>query len=517
MAQRKNIQDKDNFKIIAIKTGEMKPYEEKRKNFSQLLDPLRNLKINQIYSFRNDYQFPNNDFSKVVYIPENDINLYELKTSINNIAININAVVGGNGSGKSTLIELLYWANYNIGSSLNLLDNEDGKKRKPYKFLDFEILYSVDSNTLINVLLKDGKVYQQSYKLRNNTFLSNTSKQEIKNIEDIQQFFYTIVINYSHYALNSLEIGDWVNPLFHKNDGYQTPIVLNPMRTKGDIEINKEKYLLTRRLIANLLEPINKEQKENSLRNIANNKITNSLELTYNPNSPNPWHYQPEPLDSEVRKKILEAFKQHFKFQISEQQSEDFFVNVTLSYIYKKMLKMVGYKMFRKYNDPNSKIKIRYVNAYIGKIYESDSHVVFKVKGAILYLKYYKELLPTPDFKKSFNISIEELSEKIQAIRSKESFMINTFMMVPPAYFNIKIIPEDKTSFDALSSGEKQKIHSISSIVYHLINLNSVEQLKEERAEESGKIIHYNFINIVLDEIESIITLNGNGHILPIY
>jgi len=41
-----------------------------------------------------------------------------------------------------------------------------------------------------------------------------------------------------------------------------------------------------------------------------------------------------------------------------------------------------------------------------------------------------------------------------------------------------------------------------STIVYHLINLNSVEQLKEEKAEESEKIIHYNYINIILDEIE---------------
>ena len=82
MAQRKKTQDKDNFKIIALKIGEMKPYEEKRKNFSQWLDPQRNLKSNQIYQFRNDYQFPKNDFSKVVYISENDINLYELKCAI---------------------------------------------------------------------------------------------------------------------------------------------------------------------------------------------------------------------------------------------------------------------------------------------------------------------------------------------------------------------------------------------------------------------------------------------------
>jgi hypothetical protein len=502
MAHKKSTQQIDNFKIIAIKVGSMTPYEEKRKNFSQWLDPQRNLKSHQIYQFRNDYQFPKNDFSKVVYISENDINLYEVKTAINNIPININAVVGGNGSGKSTLLELLYWANYNIGSRLNLLFDEDDKLRKPYNFLDFEILYSVDSNTIINVLLKEGKIYQQNYKQGNKTFLQDTTIQEVKNIEDLQRFFYTIVINYSHYALNSLEIGDWVNPLFHKNDGYQTPIVLNPMRTKGDIEINKEKHLLKRRLTANILEPINNGQIENSLRNIANDKIATTLELTHDTNSENTWHYQLEPIPSEVREKLFEAFNQYFKFQIDEQQSEEYFVQETLVYIYKKMLKMVVYKMFKKYAAPNSKEKIKYINAFIKRIYYSDSHIVFKVKGAILYLKYYKKLLPTLDFKRPFSIAIDELSKSIQDIRKSEPFMVNTFMLAKPPYFHTKILLKDGSPFDSLSSGEKQKIHSISSIVYHLINLNSVEQLKEDKTESSEKIIHYNYINIVLDEIE---------------
>lgn len=502
MENNKSKEHIDNFKIIAIKVGSMSPYEEKRKNFSQWLDSQRNLKSNHIYQFRNDYQFPKNDFSEVVYISENDINLYEVKTATNNIPININAVVGGNGSGKSTLVELLYWANYNIGSCLNLLFDKDDKIRKPYKFLDFEILYTVDSNTIINLILKEARIYQQNYKRSNKIFFQVTTKKEVENIDDLQQFFYTIVINYSHYALNSLEIGDWVDPLFHKNDGYQTPIVLNPMRNKGEIEINKEKYLLKRRLTANILEPINNGQIENSLRNIANDKIAATIELTHDTNSENSWYYQLESIPSGVREKLFEAFNQYFKFQIEEQQSVEIFVEGTLVYIYKKMIKMASYKIFKKYADPNSKEKIKYINAFIKRIYNSDSHIVFKVKGAILYLKYYKKLLPTLNFEKPFNINIEELSKCIQDIQKNEEFMVNTFMLAKPPYFQTKILLKDGSPFDSLSSGEKQKIHSISSIVYHLINLNSVEQLKEDKTESSEKIIHYNYINIVLDEIE---------------
>lgn len=493
-----------NFKIIAIRTGEMKPTRATRRRNSQVLDPLRNLKENQIYTFRNEYKFPKNDFSEVDYYPEKDINIYQLQTSINHIPININAIVGSNGSGKSTLIELLYWANYNIGSSLYILEDEDGNKKKPLSFLDFELLYALDNDNILKVGFNQGKVYKQKYKCYGNKFIHFGAKKEVIRIEDLTEFFYTIVVNYSHYALNSEEIGDWIIPLFHKNDGYQTPIVLNPMRIKGDIDINKEKYLLTRRLIANILEPVVKGQELTSLRNIVNDKVASVLELSYNP-SPNA--NLEEPINPEVRKKLIDAFKQYFNFQISKKQlDDDLFVNVTLSYIHKKLIKMTEYKTYRRYRDRNSKTpEIKDINAFIKRIHASDSHIVFKVKGAILYLKYYQKLLPNLAFKEPFSIAIDELSANIIEISQSEPFLVNTYMMAPPSYFYTNIVPADGTPFGSLSSGEKQKIHSISSIVYHLINLNSVEQLKEDlrdKSDESEKLIHYNYINIVLDEIE---------------
>lgn len=494
----------DNFKIIALKTGEMKPTRATHRRSSQLLDALRNLNKNEIYKFRNEYKFPKNDFSEIEYNADKDVNLYQIKTSLNHIPININAIVGSNGSGKSTLIELLYWANYNIGCSLNILHDEDGKKKKPFNFLDFEFVYSTNINNLIKVVLKDGIVFKQKYKLENGKFKYSGAKQEIKNIEDLSEFFYTIVVNYSHYALNSEEIGDWIIPLFHKNDGYQTPIVLNPMRIKGDIDINKEKYLLTRRLIANILEPVIKGQEEKSLRNIVNDKVASVLELTY---KTNPNANLEEPINSEVRNKLIDAFKQYFKFQISKKQlDDDLFVNITLSYIHKKLIKITDYKTFRRYRKNDSETpELKDINAFIKRIYASDSHITFKVKGAILYLKYYEKLLPNLILKEPIRIAVDELSEKILEISKLEPFLVNTYMMAPPSYFYINIIPEDGTPFGSLSSGEKQKIHSISSIVYHLINLNSVEQLKEdikEKSDENEKLIHYNYINIVLDEIE---------------
>ena len=54
----------------------------------------------------------------------------------------------------------------------------------------------------------------------------------------IESFCYSIVINYSLYGFNTKNEGDWIFPLFHKNDSYQTPITLNPFREEGVINVN---------------------------------------------------------------------------------------------------------------------------------------------------------------------------------------------------------------------------------------------------------------------------------------
>jgi len=59
-------------------------------------------------------------------------------------------------------------------------------------------------------------------------------------------------VNYSQYSLNAKGAYYWLKPLFHKNDGYKTPIVLNPFRDDGNIDINRELHLAQTRLLTNL-------------------------------------------------------------------------------------------------------------------------------------------------------------------------------------------------------------------------------------------------------------------------
>ena len=74
----------------------------------------------------------------------------------------------------------------------------------------------------------------------------------------MNNLFYTLVSNYSLYAYNSEEFkaetnsikaeDSWITALFHKNDAYQTPIVLSPHRKKGIIDINRQYALALQRL-----------------------------------------------------------------------------------------------------------------------------------------------------------------------------------------------------------------------------------------------------------------------------
>jgi predicted ATP-binding protein involved in virulence len=130
-------------------------------------------------------------------------------------------------------------------------------------------------------------------------------------------------------------------------------------------------------------------------------------------------------------------------------------------------------------------------------------------------LKYYNEIYEicakraiqkSNSIKQPFSVDIEKYSKLIEDIKQKEDFYINTYMMAFPSFFKVTIKPEkkvenskisDETPIDTFSSGEKQRINGLSSIVYHIINLNSVEEYQD-----NTEFIRYKYINIILDEIE---------------
>ena len=510
------------FQIIAIKTGANRLAP---RNFLKIsthsieIDFLKNLKTNTIYKFNKNYQFEDDDFSKIEYKSDCNLDLYELRLPNKRvIPINITGVVGQNGSGKSTLVELIYWVNYNLGCLLELLQTKDAEKYEPNVSLDIEILYSTtDGRYHILKVSPNNIITTHEFTLTDNSYCLNKDSiwREIKIMNDIKEFFYSIVINYSMHSLNSKEIGEWINPLFHKNDGYQTPIVLNPMRTNGNILINRERNLLSRRLQSNLLEPILGKEID-SLRNLANGKIATYFEVEYKDSEyeededSNDIHYNKRnPCITIAKDQVETAIVKYFKipqdiFEGILSSFKDYMIN----YICHKVEKMVySYDIYKRFRAKGDSEKVRDIDGLFEFIVDKNSHTTFKIKGAILHLKYNREIYyklgqlqnhisPT---KKSFSIDIEKYSKLVdEIIKNEVDLKVNTFMMTFPSFFRVTIYPQKNGKdlpMNSFSSGEKQKINSISSIVYHLININSVDS-------NDSEYINYKFVNIILDEIE---------------
>ena len=80
--------------------------------------------------------------------------------------------------------------------------------------------------------------------------------------ELLNRFFYTISVNYSIYAFNPADYevplgetddkdtygGEWLDYLFHKNDGYYVPMVLTPFRNRGEMNMGNESVLAEQRI-----------------------------------------------------------------------------------------------------------------------------------------------------------------------------------------------------------------------------------------------------------------------------
>lgn len=193
-----------------------------------------------------------------------DLRIYDVEGKNGTIRINVCAVVGRNGEGKSTLIELVLRILNNFAIYLGFSYSQDSLRMVDY--LCAILFYEIDG-ILFSVRCENGNVkwYRGTDEitiedkadvirvnmLKHKTDLLLSSEDKLES-----SLFYTTVINYALYAYNSIHLdkesrnGSWIDGLFHKNDAYQTPVVINPMRTQGNINVNKEEHLSRQRLMA---------------------------------------------------------------------------------------------------------------------------------------------------------------------------------------------------------------------------------------------------------------------------
>lgn len=326
-----------------------------------------------------------------------------------------------------------------------------------------------------------------------------------------EYFFYTIGINYSQFGLNANITGQWINSLFHKNDGYKTPVVINPMRTEGNFDVNNEMSLAKYRLLSNVLidagfaegeertVPVTEKQSVSRVIFSLDREKVKSNRINREGRSISGTNGLPSLL--------IDLYSVFFSGVniIPIMGGTSPYQQILENYIIQKIDSISsrydgfrgGYKLDRESGDEEN---IRFLT----RLFDEGSHITFKLKQALNFLQRTQDLdeekpfFPITDLDGdeavTFDMPIKKL---LDFIGEKHSFDLITFL--PPSIFSIDIVLIDKDEnpslFESLSSGEQQLIHAVQSVLYHIRNLQSVYYSAVER-------IRYRAINIVYDEIE---------------
>lgn len=471
----------------------------------------------------------------------------------------VQAIVGKNGCGKSTLFEIIIRIMNNLAYMLfkHIPENEHSMKVSYIKniYADLGFIYNREIGCIKSrgetMALEIGS-HKYVFGISNNEFGDDYEHIEKptdeKKLEITENLFYTLVINYSIHAfyeknyrgdeiiLGQSEGYPWIKCLYHKNDGYRIPIVLNPYRDNGTLDMDTESYLNENRLISIL-----KYSEKNSLEFIENYQL-NNINYTFWPDMllqkfsikdlkadvdekkfHNDYSYRYNTIIN-LFKKSLASSKSYARCIIEAYNfvytgKEDDLKLIGYLYLVYKVLNIAGtYPSYRDYDD-YSKMSLCFATEtgnekgiwepfeladLIYELHKDSSHITLKLRQTVNFLTNYSGrkvdydlLMGHPDY--DTFLAVLNLKDKID-YHDLDDIMEH----MPPSFFehdiildryNIKKekINERPISISLLSSGELQMLFVLSSIVYHYENILSVTEKNR---------VKYRCINLLLDEIE---------------
>lgn len=460
--------------------------------------------------------------------------------------INVEAIVGVNGSGKSSLFEIIYRAINNLSCLLNR-----GKRRKTaddlYYVKDlYAELYYVVNGQLARISCLGDKVEFQMGKETSVTLTAikngRVSSEKVLMADFVkwakENFFYTIVTNYSLQAFNANDykrerclilkddLNDamaetqaeghvWMDSLFHKNDGYMTPIVLNPYRDEGVFDLNKEHHLTLYRLSAILIYA--QKHYRRFMEDYDLNDILYSFEA------------------SSLKKKYVEKYQMEFKvydgYKFSPLQHNDIGTEILKCYgvmdglkfddalqktaamylIYKTFAIANSYPVYEEFSGLGELDKFTQevepdtmdlIYKLVKTIMRDKSHISLKIRQTLHFLNALKkETINSQTFlthkisHREYFLCVDE-GKDLRSMRDIQEYL-------PPSFFQIEILMDrfengervnnTPISIEQMSAGERQYLYTFSTYIYHVLNLLSIQESHRVR---------YRNINLILDEVE---------------
>ena len=540
----------------------------------------RKLSSDSPYYFREGYEIVDERHITVTKERAKESNIYKdyFLGETNQPVVSVSAIVGENGSGKSTVVEMMMRIINNFAAATlgEYSPNQRTNEHVHYIERVNGSLYYRKDNKLWEIRVKNRNVQLIDYtytKDENDKHIfeyngltafwdnevSDTLTEEDKPFErwknqqkplkDIYAaLFYTYISNYSIYAYNTSDYADesnspayekvcrrkgsvnvrydnddcnWLHGLFHKNDGYQCPIVLSPYRSKGNIDINNELDLSKERLISLLISSPNgfsvlnghlkavrfSMMKRKDVYDAAYLKSGYGENKMYTHIDANGW--------KKLRKRIPELWNEIYELDIAQYKDQRKHYDYALDYLTYKTLKISAqysqYSQFHNsHKDNRSRVDDNQLKNLVKRLSIDHSHITKKIRQTLAYIVFG---LYEQQGEGRFEVNIQEMASGKVAEIMKAQRAHNALIgprriiysiddLVPPPIYDTDIKLEEmigahqEVKFETLSSGEKQQVFTISSVLYHLSNIESIF------VDGNKERITYTHCNVMLEELE---------------